>query len=459
MDNSVSYLTEKKPFNLKLIAVGLIFLLDFNINTIDFLPDIIALVFISAGIGKLYYINEDLEKAKKYINFFYAFAIIKLLWNAVYIISGFKAALDDNFVLLLAALFSIAEIILSMCVFINIFKGFEIFFNLSGRITHAAKSSLMLLCLKIFIILKFILSMLVYIPDLLLETNWDSLSMSYDMYLDAPYVKSLLLPPCFIIQTLLGIFLISLVIPYFFAISKDTDLYDFVKLKITQALVNNPFLAITQTLRYVFLCFMAGCVFFADLRIDNINILPDFIICVFFLTGIYTVKKTNTDIKSMKLNIYLVINFFISAASYIFENIYTKIYTTGRYGENVMLMNVSKIVSVILFHISVVVFFVIFIEFYIFIKSLQRKHLEFSIRHLNKYITSSEKNLDRNKNKIMITAAAAFCIKIISPVLPQYGWLMVLHASVLIAFISLIISVLYNIRDAVYSYYYLKKTD
>ena len=199
--------------------------------------------------------------------------------------------------------------------------------------------------------------------------------------------------------------------------------------------------------------FMAGCLFFVDFQVDNINFLPDFIICVIFLSGVLTVLRTNPEIKNTKLNLYLVINLFVSVIAYIMGTVYKIKYSSAFIGENVTYFRILRLSSDILFHISVILFFLIFIEFYSFVRDLQRKHLEFSIRYFNKYITSSEKNFDKNRNKIILFSSFAFIAKTLSTVLPQSGIVKFCHSMILVAFVFITVKGLYSIRDSVYSYY------
>ncbi|MCL1858411.1 MAG: hypothetical protein FWF92_04180 [Oscillospiraceae bacterium] len=452
MELDTKYISGKKLFDFKFIAIGLIFLIDFNINTIDILPDFIALILISAGLGKSWYANENLSKAKNYINIFYIVAISKFIWNIIYFVLG-PRTFDNSFILLFTTLFSILELIFSILIFTNIFNGLDIFFQLSDRISHAKKIEPMLKFLRLFIILKFILTIITQIPVLLTETTWDNLSMIFDMYLDADFVKNILNPPCFIIQTLIGLFLLSFIIPFFFEIAKDKNLYDYIKSKINHILINDNFFIIKKTLNIAFIFFIISCIFFIDFQIDNINFLPDFIICVFFILGIFMILKINPEIKNKKLNIYIFINLFISVFSYITGTIYKIQAINSFIGENVILLNILKFSYNISFNISVIIFFLIFIEFYNFIKNLQRKHLEFSIRYLNKYITLSEKNLDKNKNNIIKITSVVFCVKIISPVLPQLGVIIFFQSLIFGVFVFFIIKGLYSIKDSIYSYY------
>jgi len=467
---NTAYATDKNPFNFKLIAVGLIFLIDFNVNTVDIFPDFIALIFISAGIGKIYYISDYFAKAKNYINYFYIAAFIKFAWNIIYFILGIKN-LDHNTILLLTTLFSAFELILSILIFTNIFKGLENFFQQNYQNNHndynehkdhneqnsfmerANQSGYILLFLKIFIVAKFILGIFVQIPVLLTDINWDRLSVYFNAYLDTVYVKNLFLSPCFIIQTLLGIFLLSFVFPFFFGISKDKDFNGFLKSKINRALSNNHLYVLKQTFNSAFLFFIIGSVFFIDLQFDNINFLPDFMICIIFLIGIFIISRTAPEIKSKKIIIYLSVNLFISTGAYITGTVYKINAVKSFTNENIFLLAFLKLSSNILYHVSVIIFFLIFMEFYIYIKKFQQKHLEFAVRYFNKYLTLSEKNFDKNKNIIIKIAAAACCVKTLSPVLPQSGIALFCHSLILIAFVIFIIKGLYTIKDFIYSYY------
>ena len=460
METDIKYIKGKKLFNFKLVAIGLIFLIDFNVNTIDILPDIFALILISAGLGKIWYANENLANVKRYINIFYIAATVKLFWNAVYFIFGSRA-FNGSLILLLTFLFSGLELILCMFIFTNMFKGFETYFQISGSISHEKRSDSVLGFLKFFIVLKFILTVITQIPVLLSDNTWDNLSMVFDRYLDADFVKNLLIPPCFIIQTLVGLLVLSLVMPFFFDIAKDKNFYDSVKSRINRMLINDNFFSLKQTLNSAFMLFIIGSVFLVDLHIDNINILPDFFICLFFLSGISRISKTNPDIKNTKLNILLLINFIISVLSYTTGTIYRLKEAVSFIGENVNLLNILKVSHNISFDISIIIFFLIFIEFYAYIINFQRKNLEFSVRYLNKYLTLSEKNFDKNSDNIIKISSLAFCVKTISSVLPEFisfvlpNWEIILYfnSAIIIAFVFLTIKKLYSIKESVYSYY------
>jgi hypothetical protein len=96
-------------------------------------------------------------------------------------------------------------------------------------------------------------------------------------------------------------------------------------------------------------------------------------------------------------------------------------------------------------------------EFYSFLLGLRRLHFEFSVRYLNKYLTSSEKNDDKNKNKILWAAAAACCFKTLSVILPQSGIVIFGHSMVLLAFVFFAVKGLFGVRDSIYGCYEVRR--
>ena len=446
----------KKLFDFKFIGIGLIFLMDFNINTIDILPDFIGLIFISAAMGKSSYVNENSAKAKKYINIFFAPALVKFAWNVVYFLLYFIAdikKIDDSFSLLFTTLTSGFELVLGILIFANIFSALDSFFQLSDKIEYSRKSDFMLGGIKFFMFLKFILSVLPQLPVLLTDEAWDGLSLVFNTYLDANFMKNLLVPPCLIIQTLTALFLLSLIMPFFFAVAKDNDLYDYIKSKINHELLSNHFLVAKQNLHSAFFLFIVGCLFFMDFQVDDINFLPDFVICFVLISGIFLLLRRNPELKNKKLIVLLAANSFVSVFAYISGAVYRLSAAAAFFGEHVLYLQTLQLLSAVSFYASVILFFFIFIEFYSFLLELRRIHLEFSVRYLNKYLTSSEKNYGKDKDKILRMASVAFCFKALSPVLPQVGIVIFAHSMILLVFVFFAARGLYQIRESIYSCY------
>ncbi|MCL2775839.1 MAG: hypothetical protein FWD71_21215 [Oscillospiraceae bacterium] len=458
MEHDTGY-NDRKLFNFIYIGIGLIFLIDFNVNTFDFLPDLFGVILIGAGIGKICYINEFFSKAKFYVNIFLAISSVKLALNAGSLLQiyfkgyyAYKEIFSDSVILLLTFIFSAAELFLSVNIFKKIFKGLEDYLYMSENLPQLKNLSVISSVLNIFFFVKFILTFLSQMPALFSDNNLDDLSIMFNITLNTDSIKNMLIPPCFIIQTLFGVFVLSLVIPFFFEISKDKNLYNLIKSKINYILINDIFFVLKRTLNTAFSLFIAGCLFFIDLQFDNINVLPDFMICILFMIGISLIKSTDNKIRNKKLDLYLIINLFLSLSAYISGTIY-KIKAFYALTEDMKYLIPLKLIWNLLYHSSVIIFFLIFIEFYYFIKNFQRKHLEFSITYLNKYMTSSEKNFDNNRNIIFIAASVMFSVKTLSVILPPVGIVLFIHSLLLVVFAFYIIRGLYRTREDIYSYY------
>ena len=444
----------KNWFNFRYISIGLIFLMDFNINSVDFLPDLIAVIFISAGVGRICFINDNFRGAKKYLNIFYIVAAAKIMFTALHFVFGDKNI--DTIISTIVLLVDFSEMLLCILIFRKIFRGLEGFFCASGNMAEkSAPFGLIPKILNVFFTAKFLLNFIPHIPALLSSSDFDALSLFFDTWVDYSFLMKFLIPPCFIIQTFFGVFVLSLVFPFFSEVSKNIELCDYIKSLINQLLINDIFFILKQNLKSAFLFFAVGCVFFIDLQFDNINIMPDFMICVLFMTGIRLIKNTDPDINSKKLNLYLIINLFISIASYVLKTLY-KIKDFYSFDDDMTFMNILKIVSHVVYHSSVIAFLLIFIELYFFIKKLQQKHLDFATEYLNKYLTVSEKNIDKNRAEIFVFSAAVFSVKTLSVMLPQdraAGMIIFIHSMVLIIFVFCMIRGLYMIRENIYSYY------
>jgi hypothetical protein len=327
---------------------------------------------------------------------------------------------------------------------------------LGDKTAYSKKSDFVIKAIKYFIIFKSTLALFLQIPVLLTDDAWDMLSLFFNNYLVADFVKNLLAPPCFIIQTVTGLFLLSLIVPFFFEIAKDEELYDYIKTKINRELLNNHFFVTKQNLHSAFFLFMLGCLFFTDFLLDNINFLPDFMICAFLIPGIFIVRKNNPDLKIKKLTAFLAANSFISIIAYVSGMLYRISAAKAFTGENIFYLQIFRFLSAVSYQVSVVFFFLIFVEFYFFISDLRRFHIEFSVRYLNRYLASSEKNYDKNKNKIFWAAAAACCFKTLSIVLPQSGIVIFFHLLILSVFVFFAVKGLYQTRESIYSLYKIK---
>ena len=169
------------------------------------------------------------------------------------------------------------------------------------------------------------------------------------------------------------------------------------------------------------------------------------------------ITNTHPELKYKKLPVFLLVNSCVSILAYVSGMVYRFSKAAFFEGENALLLQILKYVSAVSFFASVIFFFFIFIEFYSFILELRRLHIEFSVRYLNKYLTSAEKNYGENKTKIIRTASAAFCVKILSAILPESGLVIFAHSMIIAAFVFFAAKGLYQIKESIYSCYIEKE--
>jgi len=443
-----------KLFDFKYIGIAIIFLIDFNINNIDVLPDFIAVLLIMQAIGKARFINESLAKAHNLLKIFCAVSIIKFAAGIIYIFVLWGSPVDNSsLILTMTFIFALFELGLCILIFKHIFKGLDQFSHMSGSFDNMKNAGMVALILNIFFIVKFVLTFLVKTPFLLAPSDLDALSQRFDVFLTEQFIQDLLLPPSIIIQTLSGIFVLSIALPFFFRIAKDEKIREYIGSKITSKLAEDFFFVLKLNLKSAFAFLAAACVFFVDLRLEQVIILPDFIICVLLFLGVSQIAGNDADMNSKKLNIYLAANFIISIAAYILGSIYSVRVFVAFADELPALYNI-RLFADIFYHASIILFFVIFIELYYFIKKLQDKHLRFSSDYLKKYLTASEQNLYKNKNMILWAGAAVFSVKTAGAVLPRdNGLVMFLYVLALVVAAVLAIKWLVGAKENIYNYY------
>ena len=266
-------------------------------------------------------------------------------------------------------------------------------------------------------------------------------------------LQNMLTPPAVIIQTLFGVVMLSLALPFFFGIAKDAKICAHVDSKIAAKIADDYFFRLRLNLQSAFAFLIAGCIFFMDFRLEQVVILPDFIICVLFFLGVSQIAGNDKEMISKKLNICLIANFFVSGAAYILTSVYHVRIFVAFADERAALYDLKTIAD-LFYHASVILFLVIFIELYYFIKKLQHKHLLFSADYLKKYFASREKTLYKSKNLALCLAAAAFSVKSIGAILPRdSGTVFFLYTLALGIAIGLAVKFLAGVRDDIYNYY------
>ena len=456
----------KRIFNFKLIGIGFIFLIDYNIGAVDILPDWIGLALILLGIGKVAHINSNFGSAARHIKIWLIVAAVKSILTVVELVFS---VFNDSDMLLFAMIFGLADLFFSFSVFGNIVVGFDMFLNIDNQFDNAKKLGYIAPILKSFFVVKFILTLLSQLPLLLREVTYDYLSIKYNIYFSLEMVKDILTPPCFIASTLFGLFAASLFIPFCNSVSKSETLYETIKNRVNHLFLNDRFFMLMRSFNSAFGFFAVGAAFFIDFEFDKINIFPDFILFICFLYGMkilgafYKVDKAdkyNEDKSLKKLNIYMIYGLLSSIAAYIF--------TTAYRSESLELSGASNIIFIlrifatIFYTLSVFLFFVSALRFFESIKKFQQHHLNFSQVYLNKYITPQAKNNanidEKQRSRLLICLGIISAAKLTSFFIGDIdsldiGMYKFFVSVILVLFVMLTIIFLYKTKRDIYDYY------
>lgn len=258
----------KVKYNYFLIGIGCIFLFNGNINIFDFLPDFIGYIFIAFGIGHLYLVNENFNKARQAAYYLILAALIKVA--ASFFTGGFSN--EDR--LLITAVFSVCEFILAYRLFGNLFKTDELYFEMNDSQNDAHDAAFYGLFMKIFLCVKYGVNLLAEMTVLINPDFLDRIAFDRGISIEASGVYRAAGLISVIIVTFFGLFMMTVIPPHFYRLNKNEAVND--KLKVMILSVENKDVIIKLRkygISFFLLYISIVCLF--DLKMDGIDVLPD----------------------------------------------------------------------------------------------------------------------------------------------------------------------------------------
>jgi len=447
-------------FDFRYIGVALIFFIDFNIDNLDVLPNFIGVLLILKGLGKTHFINEMLAEARVLLKSLLAVSLVKFAAGILYFVFVSRPDSPDidyaSLSMMITFIFVLFETVLFILIIRKMVRGLEQLTFMCGTFESTVNVNTVTNVMNIFFIIKGVLTFAVQAPILLSDVDLDYWSERMGTFLTRAGIRGMLLPPAVIIVVLLGVFMLSVAMPFFFGLAKDKKLCEFTESKITTKLSEDFFFSLRLNLKVAFTFFTAALIFFVDVRfIYHVNILPDVFACLLLFFGVSQIAGNDSDMINKKLNMFLLLNIPISLAAYIMQTIYS-VHIFYAFADEMPALNQFRIFADIVYYISVILFLLIFIEFYYFIKKLQYKHMEFSSGYLNKYFNAEEKEkvLYKDKVKVFIFGGVIFIIKMLATFQPRDdGLVPFLYSCALIVFAVWAIRALALIREDICSYY------
>jgi len=302
---------------INLIIIGLIFLINPNIATLDVLPDFIGYILILLGTNKLYDLSSKIQESRKPFFILLFVSVAKLLSVALIPIIDPK---EYTWILIFTMCFSVAEAIISIIAFYKLFQGFS-YLGMMYGCKPAYNTTNTFGMTVLFISIKSVLS---FVPF------FSYLKTVYDDFTDTQKIDPPLNFDAFqlfniIVVFAFGVLWFLLMRSYFNDIIKNNTLVLSLENEYRKKILSNTPLLTYRALR-VFLLLLTIAVFFViDLRFDGVDILPDFVsAALFFSAALFMLKRYKRHCKIMAL---LSIGYFLfSLAGWIMSALFTAKY-------------------------------------------------------------------------------------------------------------------------------------
>ncbi|MBQ2765787.1 MAG: hypothetical protein IJF48_02215 [Clostridia bacterium] len=262
---------------------AVIFLFNPCINIVDILPDFFGYVFLIKGLEKWADLCPNVADALQGLGKLRWFMLLKI--PAILLIPILR---DDTFVLLLTFCFILIELIYAIPAAGRIFDGLDYFgTRFDGKTVFKGHKDLRLLT-NIFFIAK---SALCLLPELCSLSSYE-----YSGYVtNAPQFDPAQYKGTFVflgvtLSLLIGILWLVIALPYIIRISEDTPFLERVLHDYDLEITQNIGIALRRTLHTSTALFIAGFVFFLNIWIDGINVIPTFIGAIFLIAALIKLR-------------------------------------------------------------------------------------------------------------------------------------------------------------------------
>lgn len=322
----------KKTKHINFVAIGLslIFLFNPNIAVIDVLPDFIGYIFLCVFITGLADINETLSNALtcfKRLVFLDAAKVIAIMW-----IFGMSVTSERNSSLLLWAFaFGVLEIMLVIPAFLKLFKGLEELGNAYENTSvvsskpgkRSRKSHTEKICrfTVVFVAVKSVFSFLPELADLTSTEYYENEGL-LNLYRYIGIMRFL----AFIPVLVLGVIWILKCIKYFKRIDKDSVFCTALEKYYAENVAVKKGIFVRRNIALSFVILITAFVFSFDFRLENVNMLPDFISGI-LLAVFFAVISKRTSVNKKVPTVLSAVYVAVAFAAYALEiNFFDKYY-------------------------------------------------------------------------------------------------------------------------------------
>ncbi len=305
-----------KKLNFPCLIAAAVFLFNPCLNILDLLPDFFGILLLMKGLSKWADLCPGVADALQ--------GLAKLRWFLL--LKAFAMLLvplvDDTYVLIFTFAFTLIEFIYLLPALERIFDGFEYFgMRYNSRAVYMNLKNLRMLT-NLFFIGK---GVLVVLPELCSLSSFE-----YDGYVTsgvqinfASY-KSVLILGGALLSTLMGIVWLVNILGWLMRIGREKPFLQRVSDAYENEIAQNSGLLIRRNLRTVFTLILVGFVFFLNLWMDGMNVIPTVIGAVLLLLALLSLNRRSPVCKAalILLGIFVLISGVSFGISTWFSGIY-----------------------------------------------------------------------------------------------------------------------------------------
>ncbi len=379
----------KKIINFTKIGLSLIFLFNPNVNIIDVFPDFIGYILLCSALTGLADMNDTVAEAHnifKKLILIDAAKILAILW-----VFGISVTTERNSSLMLWSFaFGVLELIFVTSAFLKLFEGISGLGYLhqnnsvfvTGKFGKRSANDKARNLTVAFVVLKAVMSFLPELSDVTSTEYYENSGLT-NLYQYIGVMRLL----AFIPVLILGIVWIVRINIYFGKINRDSDFISALETIYNERVANKKGIFIKRNVASSFWVLLVAFVFSFDFRLENVNILPDFVSGILLAVFFVLVPK-RTNIKN-KLPILLCLVYtLVSAAAYVSEISFFNEYYYGAVDRSIEARN-AFITMATLSTASTVLFAVVCIFALIFVKKIICTHTG-SIAISDSYVQKQE---------------------------------------------------------------------
>lgn len=274
------------------LYIGFLFLCNPNITVIDFMPDFIGYVLICIALYRMCDLGDKLTEAYEAFKKMALIDAGKVL--AIFWIFGMAVPSERNTsVLLWTFVFSLIELIVLIPAYTKLFAGLtDIGYRypsdaLFGMKKRGSRTDSMRIFTYVFVALKSVLTVLPEFADLANYSYDETATSVLNIYRYIGIIRFLAIVPV----AIMGIVWLACVVSYFAGIIRDRRLMNALERKYTDDIIPKKGIFTRRGYKTFVLIFTVALALTVDLRLDDVNMIPDFLAAILLIVAVCTLKK------------------------------------------------------------------------------------------------------------------------------------------------------------------------